>query len=266
MIQQQGLSLKQAGGNAECKPDVRLLTDMEPQKADILIVTVKSYHVESIIPYIKTLFTNTRSVLFIQNGMTHIQYLPQLQDHSIYLGVVEHGAMRASDACVSHTGIGRTKVAPYVDGHAGINWEGLKSEAFPFILENDWYAMLSRKLHINSVINPLTALFNVKNGRLLEVPQWTELMRGLSREACNVLRINRMEAWEDLVQVCQNTSKNTSSMLRDLEQGRQTEMDAINGYLVQLAKQDNINVPNHEFVFRAVKGLELLKGRGDRNG
>ncbi len=263
-IKTDGLLLKV--GDVECltRPGVSLIDEDSLVEKDLLIIAVKSYQLESIMKFISERFEPTKAILFVQNGMDHIQLIPELKSHSLFLGIVEHGALRQSDGVIQHTGMGRTKVAPYVDGHSGINWTKLSSEAFPFLLQSDWYEMLSRKLHINSVINPLTGLFKVQNGELQDNSEWQKLMSHLSREACRVLQLNEKDAWEDLMAVCKNTSLNKSSMLRDIEQGRKTEVEAINGYLVRLAEKNNMRIPNQEFVYRAIKGME--KGRRGNDG
>ncbi|MGM7701065.1 2-dehydropantoate 2-reductase [Pseudalkalibacillus sp. Hm43] len=263
-IKENGLLLKVGEGEYSTRPGVSLIDEDALVEKDLLIIAVKSYQLESIMKFISERFERTKAILFVQNGMKHIHLIPELKSHSLFLGIVEHGALRQSDGVIQHTGIGRTKVAPYLDGHSGINWNKLSSDAFPFILQSDWYEMLSRKLHINSVINPLTGLLKVRNGELQDHPEWIKLMSSLSREACRVLQLAEKEAWEDLMAVCKNTSLNKSSMLRDIEQGRKTEIEAINGYLVRLAENSNLKIPNQEFVYRAIKGME--KGRRGNDG
>ncbi|WP_408010881.1 2-dehydropantoate 2-reductase [Pseudalkalibacillus sp. A8] len=259
-----GLTLKYGSSVYTCQPGVRLLSGADHNDIDVLIVAVKSYNIEQVMPEIGEKFSRTRSILFVQNGMQHLRVLPKLQMHSIYIGVVEHGALKESDHLISHTGLGQTKIAPYLDGHSGINWEKLSKENFPFTYQNDWYAMLSEKLHINAVINPLTAILKVTNGALLTNPYWVYLMKQLSKEACKVLNIKDHEAWKDLVTVCKNTSLNKSSMLRDIENNRKTEIDAINGFLLNSAQQKNIEVPNNRFVFQVIKGMEeSMESRGN---
>nr|MCG0057130.1 hypothetical protein [Escherichia coli] len=65
------------------------------KEADLIIITVKQYHLKEIIPFIKTLTIHT-PLLFIQNGMSHIEILKNLPQSTLYLGTVEHGAMRTN--------------------------------------------------------------------------------------------------------------------------------------------------------------------------
>ncbi|WP_349410402.1 2-dehydropantoate 2-reductase [Pseudalkalibacillus sp. SCS-8] len=267
LLEKNGLDLHTPNGTFTTYPVVQVLEDAAPSQHDLLILAVKSYQIDNLISVIHQKFEKAKTILFIQNGMYHLRRLDEFTRHSIFLGVVEHGTMKESDHAIHHTGIGRTKIAPYIDGHTGgVDWNRLSTPDFEFIKNDDWYDMLSRKLHINSVINPLTAILGVRNGQLLENGHWCDLMKRLSRESCRVLKIPEQEGWKDLLAVCKNTSINKSSMLRDLEMKRRTELEAINGFLLEMAEQQQMSIPNHFFVYQLVKGMEGEMERGEWDG
>lgn len=75
---------------------------------DLLIVTVKYHHLQDVLSELSTL--SPHRILFLQNGMAHLLDLENWKTgHSLYIGVVEHGAMKMSDHEVNHTGIGVIK-------------------------------------------------------------------------------------------------------------------------------------------------------------
>ena len=57
--------------------------------------------------------------------------------------------------------------------------------------------------------------------------------------------------------ICEKTSHNTSSMLADVRANRQTEVNAIVGYVLEEAKEQQQSVPTLRFLFNAIKGMEL---------
>jgi 2-dehydropantoate 2-reductase len=63
--------------------------------------------------------------------------------------------------------------------------------------------------------------------------------------------------------VCEGTAQNTSSMLQDILRGKRTEIDAINGAIVEKAKALNINAPVNEMLTCLVKVIEArgLEGK-----
>lgn len=148
-------------------------------------------------------------------------------------------------------------------------------------LRTSWLPMaqvqtaMRRKLVVNSVINPLTAIMNCRNGDILGTNSGLGIMRQVCHEASKVYAAQaRAEAQafinssiaaglseEDLqlerlpneltseslqaecLRVAELTSGNISSMLADVRRGRPTEIQYLNGYLVQLGKTHKLRCP-----------------------
>jgi 2-dehydropantoate 2-reductase len=131
------------------------------------------------------------------------------------------------------------------------------------------------KLALNSIINPLTAIIGsgaLPNGSLLQSIPAHRLMRFLAQETSqvltsylhslsspalpqpDVLRLFSAETLENRAfHLVQSTSKNRSSMASDVHNGRITEINHINGYLISLAKRLGVSTPNHELIVELVK-------------
>ncbi|OAS84576.1 MULTISPECIES: 2-dehydropantoate 2-reductase [Metabacillus] len=229
-------------------------------KEELLIVTVKQYDIASIIAEINNL--TPRTILFLQNGMGHLPYLSALLKHHIILGIVEHGAIRLDDHTVQHTGVGKTKIAYYNRDNSQnsliqqlqINQQSL----FPIEMEDNWRKMLSEKLVVNATINPLTSVLKVRNGVLIENDHFMKLLKVLFNEVIQVLGLsNEALLWEHVYNICENTAQNQSSMYKDIQNGRQTEIDAILGYLIQQATNTQKPIPHITFLYHAIKGIEI---------
>ncbi|WP_218197354.1 ketopantoate reductase C-terminal domain-containing protein, partial [Pseudomonas sp. 2995-1] len=54
----------------------------------------------------------------------------------------------------------------------------------------------------------------------------------------------------------QRTSKNESSMYRDVEMGRATEIESITGYVLKLGQQKRISMPITNFIHQSILGFE----------
>jgi 2-dehydropantoate 2-reductase len=198
------------------------------------------------------------SLLFLQNGISHLHMLEKMPQKQISVGVVEHGAMRESLSAVHHTGMGRIKISAY-KGNDVSDWETvLSARDFPIEIEADWEGMLFKKLIMNASINPVTAILRIQNGLLLENPYALNMMDRLFSEAISALSLESEKAklWKELLIICRNTSLNRSSMLKSIESGNQTEIDAITGEIIKRAETYNIEVPYSMFAYNAVKGLE----------
>ncbi|SDJ74406.1 2-dehydropantoate 2-reductase [Sediminibacillus albus] len=240
---------------------VKALHISEIEQEDLLIVTVKQYHVQDVFQEIAVL--PSVPFVFLQNGMGHIDTMKELsQHHSVFAGVLEHGAVRINEHTVEHTGKGLMRLASMQSYHREAVWlaDKISLPGFPVTAEEEWFAMLADKLVINAVINPLTALFHVQNGEVIGNRELNRIARKLCQETCQVLNLNAERQWERVSSVCRQTAKNHSSMKKDVESGNRTEIDGISGFLVEQAAEAVI--PYTSFVYRSIKALEALS-KGD---
>src|SRR5690606_31726039 len=118
------------------------------------------------------------------------------------------------------------------------------------------------KFAINVVINPLTAVLEVSNGKLLELKLQTVIMQ-LIKELCLVadakgFYLNQTEIYHQVAEVCRKTSKNISSMLQDIQNKRQTEIDSLNGAVAAYADQFRLTVPTHVALTEMIKAKSML--------
>lgn len=249
-IDRNGIDLK--GADSPTQVRVRMVeegVDNHP----LLIVCVKQHHIDYLMPLLKKV-SNATAILFLQNGMLHIEKARELSAHVI-VGVIEHGALTTSDHTVSHTGKGAIRIAS-LKGNMDLDSliARIHQKNFPVIKEPDYYQMLAKKLVINAVVNPLTALFEVRNGQLLKNPFLLSLARELCKEATCVLSLEEAGEWENVERVAHATRNNYSSMYKDLASGQPTEIEAITGYLLKKSPE---NLPGHFFVYQAIKAKEF---------
>lgn len=224
---------------------------------DLVFVTVKQYDVAEIINR-QNQFDRAETVVFLQNGMGHVKRLSSLTKKNVIVGTVEHGALKHDDHTVEHTGIGKIVLARLYGAFGqAANLAKKNIPDFPFEIANDWERVLVKKLIVNAVINPLTALLRVKNGELLKVKPYYEMMALLFSELKQVLPMeDEQAAWDHIVNVCEKTADNYSSMFMDISQQRKTEIDAILGYVLEKGKELGVPLPLSQFLFAAIQGME----------
>lgn len=229
---------------------------------DVIVVAVKQYALQSILPSLGKC-TKEQTILFLQNGMSHLELLEKINQPSILLGVVEHGVKKNNDYSIDWTGKGRTKVASYHSSFGSYptnfvnSWVERLGESFSIEISDDYQSMMTEKLMVNAVINPLTAIYHVKNGDLTKNPYFKKTMAILFEEINFLVEEEkRNKIWEHICIICERTSENWSSMERDITEGRQTEIETILGYIRKMANQRGKSVPVTEFIYQSVKGLE----------
>jgi len=124
----------------------------------------------------------------------------------------------------------------------------------------DIEGILWGKAVVNAAINPLTALWRVPNGELLATADRRALLADLAREAAAVAAARGITLpYPDPVarveEVCRATAANRSSMLQDIERGRPTEIDSINGVIVAEGRRLAVPTPLNETIWRLVRGM-----------
>ncbi|MFC7372067.1 ketopantoate reductase family protein [Fictibacillus iocasae] len=226
---------------------------------DVMMVCVKQPSLHALQDMFFDQRTKGKTFLFLQNGMSHVRMMNQLADagRTVWAGVAEHGVWKEGERTVRHTGVGRLRLAP-VSLKGDNPWRELFGGKSIIEILDDYLPMLSEKLIINASINPVTALFRVRNGKLLENPHFRWIMKELFKEAVCVLGMveHKERLLEDLYRICRNTSDNRSSMLRDIESKRKSEIESISGYIIEIARQEGIQTPATVMVFEGIKGME----------
>ncbi|HED04370.1 MAG TPA: 2-dehydropantoate 2-reductase, partial [Candidatus Fraserbacteria bacterium] len=120
-------------------------------------------------------------------------------------------------------------------------------------------AVLWEKLLVNAAINPLTALLDLPNGRLVEEPTLRVILSDIIAEALPLarqhgVRLSPEEAVARVEQVCRATSGNISSMLQDLRGGKRTEIDFITGALLEEGRRRGRSLPLNRLLWALVAG------------
>lgn len=222
----------------------------------LTIVAVKQYHLEHLVNLLAAKQTKNTDYVFLQNGMGHLKLLKNLYANTIFVSSVEHGAYKKSSFEVEHNGIGQTKLALY-QGEISLPPSFFTNPNFPIILEDDYFEMLVRKLVANAIINPLTGLLKVPNGEIIRNKDYFSIVKNLFGEIEVVLKLERGDRYfQQVIEICQKTAGNRSSMLKDLEANRPTEVDAILGYILDEAEMNKINAPICKTLYHLIKGSE----------
>ncbi|MDV2582538.1 2-dehydropantoate 2-reductase [Alkalibacillus haloalkaliphilus] len=223
---------------------------------ELLVVCTKQTQLDPVLQLIETNAHLHGSILFLQNGMGHIQKLEKLKHNCIYVGVCEHGVNKVTDYQIKLNGLGQIKVTGLNSCASDSLYSQVSATKFPITVHEHLIKVLNEKLVVNSVINPLTGLYEIRNGEVLKNSSIEQLAKQLTREASKSLQLEVEEMWELVRNICNKTSENKSSMLIDLENGRETEIDYMNGYLADCYQ----SVPTHHLMTQLIKAKEEVKG------
>jgi 2-dehydropantoate 2-reductase len=194
--------------------------------------------------------------------------LAERVDAPVLAGTTTDGARLVGPGHVEWTGRGTTTVGawrPADDAETvGRVVEAFRTAGLDADAATDVRRLLWEKLAVNAAINPVTALARVENGALTTGPL-ADLARTAAVETAAVARADGADlddatAREAVETVARETARNRSSMHRDVARGRRTEIDAINGYVVDRAAATGRSAPVNRTLAALVRGWEAGAG------
>jgi len=251
------------GTDLRSKPNAVISVAQAPP-ADLVLLTTKAYDTERALAEASPLLVSRPFVLSMQNGLSNLDLVEEAVGPSRALAAVTtHGVTFVAPGHVEHAGAGYTRLgsrgAPR-DEVARLADElsacGLATEPVDSIDAELW-----AKAIVNAGINPVAAIAGLPNGALLSDPELQGAMEAACREAIAVATAARAPLPEDdLLErariTAERTAANKCSMLQDLERGRRTEIDAINGRIVALGAQHSVPTPVNATLVALVHGIE----------
>ena len=252
--------------------------------ADLALILTKAYKTVKAAEVAAKTIKPDGLALTLQNGLGNIEILSEYvgRDRALQ-GVTMQGAtllgpgrIRTSGRGATHLGYVPIELAAPRDfsvGHrayevsALFNSAGLKSH-----VTADIDGLVWGKVIINAAINPLTAILRVPNGALVESEETIGLMKAAALEAAAVAQAKGItlpfaDPVERVKQVATMTATNHSSMLQDVLGQRPTEIDAINGKIVEQGQALGIPTPVNALLTSLMRAIEknyIGRGRADR--
>jgi 2-dehydropantoate 2-reductase len=230
-------------------------------EADLAVVTVKAFDTAAAA---ETLATGSfDAVCSLQNGMGNEATLAAHLEVPILAGTATYGAILREPGVVERTGAGEIVLGARDGGPSNIAdtvGEAFAAAGLETTVADDMPRRLWEKLAVNAGINAITALTATENGAILEAPT-NDLARAATRETARVARacgvsLSNREALTAMETVAEATAANTSSMRQDVLSERRTEIDAINGYVVDRAIDSSLEVPQNRTLTALVRTWE----------
>lgn len=143
------------------------------------------------------------------------------------------------------------------------------------LIPRDFYRMQLEKLAISSVLGSISVVYNCTNDQLLNNFQVSRTMELLLKEISLIIQqLPEVSHISDIDQyfcpkrlkliilsVIEKTGKNRTSMLQAVMNGRRTNIDFSNGYLLDRAAELGIDCPNLDMIVAIVKGKQAMISR-----
>lgn len=195
-------------------------------------------------------------VATVQNGLGNYEILAaSVGAQRVSLGAIYVGARLLPDGSLFATGAGRVELGRPAHPGARERLERLANiladGGMQVSVVDDPWPSVWRKLSANAAMNATTAVFRITNGEVLGHPAAQPLADELACETARVataagVRFPEEEAvaaWRD---IARRLGANRSSMLQDLEAGKPTEIEAINGAVAREGRRLGVPTPVNE--------------------
>ena len=228
------------------------------ERDTLIILTTKVYDSEKAIKQIKKQLRKDTVILCLQNGYWSEGAVKKIIGKKclVLRGVTAVGTSFLKPGIIKMNNIGYTAIEKsWKSEEIAKNFDrcGLKAYVSKNIKEDVW-----KKLFMNCVLNPITGIFKIKNKEIaheslrpLRTAVIKECLAVAKKDGFN-FSFKFVEGIVDRV----GKSDNYSSMYQDLLKGNRTEIDYLNGAVVELGKKYGIKCPVNESLVGMIKFLE----------
>jgi 2-dehydropantoate 2-reductase len=247
---------------------IRVKSSCDPSDAkgsDLVIVFTKCFHTEDAIKSLLPFLSGDARILSLQNGWGNAQTISKITGRErLLIGVnyvsgtvLEPGFVKQVGNPLAYIGRWGLPTDSFTRSFSEILSEtGIQTKVSDQVITEIW-----KKLALNVVSLPTAALLKFQAHLLIAYQPVAWLMEKLLAETIAVAKAQQIELeyeerHEAIRKVLENAVGAKGSMLQDAEAGRKTEIDVINGAIVEAGKQWNVPTPFNECMFSLVKAME----------
>jgi 2-dehydropantoate 2-reductase len=253
-------------GKPVLHPCKGLLAEQIDAPIEQLLICCKAHQTCAAFASVAAALAPQSTVLLLQNGMgVAEQLLSQRPDIRLFCGISTDGAHLVEHFTVQRAGYGTTRLGLFPrDPELQASQQLCRQLTLPELkLEpcDNIYLAQWQKLTVNAVINPLTAIFSIRNGELMNHPEAASLITPLCQEIARIsqardIALSASTIQDAVARICRQTANNISSMLQDIRQQRDCEIDYINGFLQRCAEEYGLPAPINRQLIERVTALE----------
>lgn len=223
-----------------------------------ILLTTKVPATAAALAPIASLVRDDTTIIALQNGWNSEQIARSaVQNRGVVLrGISQFGAIFERPGAIRYMVKGYTlleknerspRIAEVLD-RAGLDCR----------ISDDIGTEVWRKLTFNCVVNPITTILRSEVGQIVD-PDLDRLKQLLIDECVAVAARQGVSLNTDLlaeINAAYAGSHNIVSMQQDLDRGRATEIDYLNGAVVELGAKRGLQCPANDALTKIIKGME----------
>ena len=224
----------------------------------LIILTTKVHRSKDAIEPIKNLIKKDTIILCLQNGLHSEEVVKEIVNGKclVLRGITAVGATFLEAGTVQFNNLSYTKIEESpVSKELADNFDecGLRANVSENLKEDVW-----KKLILNCVLNPLSAILRRDNGGMSD--EGLNALKQLIVDECLKVANKDGATFDfDFVKAINNGiegSRNLSSMYQDILKEKKTEIDYLNGAVVELGKKYGIKCPVNEALITIIREME----------
>ena len=262
-IKTNGLHLDLNGKKINCFPKAGQPGDA--MTARVVMVFTKTYQTKDALLGVLPKMNSKTTYFSLQNGLGNGKVLSDItHSNSIFHGVTMLPATLLKAGHVKSKGVNTTWFGSYKSAEHNIAnsilHDLIKCDFDVRLVENP-NVHIWQKACFNIALNAISALINGSPGLVGDFPGVKSIVYELAAEAIEVatqdgIKIETKTVYEMIDFVCTNHRYHKPSMLQDIQLERATEIESLNGFIVQRAKQLNIKAPTNQMITELIKARE----------
>ncbi len=235
-------------------------------KADLIVLGVKAWQIKEISDVIKTILHPESIVLPLQNGVLAAEELKEaIEASNIMGGLCRIISKIESPGVINHFGVTPTIVFSELDKSVSKRTQGLKiifdkaniNSQISKDIESDLW-----KKFIAICVSGLLAITKTNYGELRELKETRQMMVDLIKEIYTLsqkIGINITPEFVDKTVSFIDTfpPDSTSSLTRDVWEGKPSEIEYQNGTVVRLGEKYGVDTPINKFIYNCILPMEL---------
>lgn len=273
-IQKKGLKVKSIEGDFVTAPFMATDSIHEVEKADLVLICTKSWQIEEAAELITPILHEKTMVIPLQNGADNAEKLCAVLDEKNVLGgLCKIYSKIESPGVISHFGHTPEVVFGELDKQITARLSRVKEvfdkAGFQNTISKDIYVDIWGKFMFIATVSGLGALTKATIGEMYENMNVRKLLEQTAIEIYNVAKAKKIALPEDIVDrimvfISKQPYDSTASTQRDILEGRPSELENFNGYVVKEGEKLGVETPVNTFVYSCLQPTEA-KARLTKN-
>ena len=258
-IQKNGLQLKSGKGDYLVKPAKATADISEVKDIDLILVCTKAWQLKEVAKIIKPVLSENTMVISLLNGVENQDVLSSVIDKQNVLGGLCFVVSKVEDyGVINHITFEPTIVFGELNNEKTarvLKLEKMLSEAeITNRLASNIQTEIWTKFLFISTVSAIGALTRSGMGEMTASPEIKKLMHRTSEEIVAVAKAKGVTLAEDCIEktfkiIDSQPYDGTTSLQRDMMEGKPSELEAQNGTIVRLGKELGVATPVNDFIY-----------------